>query len=145
MKLVSLMLGFAVVAGPSGYAVARQGTLQVTSGAVVTPKTVEMRGAWNDTSRSCSARRRLSVRAEVAYDQSGKNFHRVVLSKTFEGANCLKGGPDVGFTPTAKLLVLACPDGTWKPGVYRFQTTTTDTVTRLKATATLSWTQTARC
>ena len=145
MKLVTLALGVATVAGPSAYAEAQHGTLLVTSGVAVTRSGVEMLGAWNDTSRPCRARRRLAVRAEIVRNPSGRGFRRVVLSKTFSGPNCVQGGPTLGFAPTAHLLNFACPNGAWKPGEYRFETATTDTATKLKATATLSWVQTTRC
>jgi hypothetical protein len=136
VRLLTLAVGMAIAVGPTAYATAEHGTLQVTSGVAVTQDGVQLRGGWHDTSRPCGTKRALKVRGQVQLDS-----HRVVLSKTFKGGNCTQ----VGFTPTAHLVNFDCPSGAWKPGDYRFTITTTDAATKLKATATLSWTQTDRC
>lgn len=130
---------------PVAYADAQAGTLRITSGVVVSPTAVDLRGVWQDTKLPCSAQRKLAVRAVVHFTPPGGVSRRVVLSRTFKDVNCAEGGPNVGFTPTARTLVMACPNGVWKPGAYEFDTGTTDTVGKLKATASLNWTKTARC
>src|ERR1700738_2988649 len=97
---------------PSAYGEAQSGTLRVTSGVVLAPKSVDMRGVWQDSSRPCSAQRVLKVRAEVHFTPPGGAARRVILTRSFKDGNCTEGGPNVGFTPTAHLLVMACPNGT---------------------------------
>jgi hypothetical protein len=146
---VTVALGLAATAQatgePSVFAAAKLGSLTVTSGALVSPKSVDMRGVWTDTKRPCSEHRKLAVKAQIDYvDKAGKT-HRLILSKTFRDGNCAEGGPNVGFTVTAKMAVLACPNGSWKPGQYQFVTTATEPVRKLKAIASVGWTKPGRC
>jgi hypothetical protein len=146
---VAVLLGSAPLASaagePSTFAAARLGSLTVTSSVLVSPTAVEMRGVWQDTKRPCTATRRLSVRAQVdRVDAAGKT-HRLIFTRGFKDANCAEGGPNVGFSLTAKMLVSACPDKQWKPGIYTFVTTTTEPVRKLKAIASLSWQKSGPC
>jgi len=130
---------------PSAYAEAQSGSLQVTSGIVLSAKAVDMRGVWQDSKLPCSAQRTLKVRAEVHFTPPGGTPRRVILSRSFKDGNCAEGGPNVGFTPSAHLLVMACPNGTWRPGDYSFVTGTTGPSRKLKARASLRWTKPGRC
>jgi hypothetical protein len=149
LAAVAGLLGSALLASaagePSTFAAARLGSLTVTSGVLVSPTAVEMRGVWEDTKRPCTSTRRLTVRAQVdRVDAAGKT-HRVIFTRSFKDANCAEGGPNVGFSLTAKMLVSACPNGRWKPGIYTFVTTTAEPVRKLKAIASLSWPKPGHC
>jgi hypothetical protein len=132
---------------PSSYATAQIGTLKVVSGVVLAPKAADMRGVWLDDKVSCSVNRKLTVRAQIVVSPlSGAGpSHRVSRSGTFLDVNCAEGGPNVGFTISAKAAKSACPSGTWKPGQYSFTTTTTEPTRKLKALASLGWTKRGRC
>jgi hypothetical protein len=130
---------------PEVFAAAKLRTLTVTAGVLMSPKDVDMRGVWTDTQRPCSEQRKLSVRAQIDYvDRNGKT-HRLILSKAFKDGNCAEGGPNVGFTVSAKTAVLACPNGRWKPGRYTFVTTASEPVKKLKATASVGWEKAGTC
>jgi hypothetical protein len=124
---------------PSTLGSARLGSLTVTSSALVSQKTVELMGVWNDPKAPCSANRKLRVRAAVDYIPAGGGPRRVARSGVFKSANCAEGGPNVGFTLTARKLGFACSDGMWKPARYNFLTQTTEPKRGLKATASLNW------
>jgi hypothetical protein len=143
---LALLLGIAAVgsAEPTALGTARLGTLTVTASVVVSPKTVDMRGVWNDTKVPCTVSRRLRVRVLVDRVASGKT-KRVVRSGTFRDPNCAEGGPNVGFTISARAAGLACPNGRWKPGLYHFLTRVKEPKRRLDASASLDWTNTRRC
>ncbi|HZR92515.1 MAG TPA: hypothetical protein VFA44_08935 [Gaiellaceae bacterium] len=130
---------------PSVFAAATLGSLTVTSGVLVSPASVDMRGVWTDTKRACSATRRLTVKALVDYVDRAGRTHRLTLTNRFADANCAEGGPNVGFTLSARQVALACPSGAWKPGRYDFVTTTTEPVTKLKAIASVGWNKSGRC
>lgn len=154
MKLVGLSLavalavaGVATAAGepPMASGDARLGTLHVTSGILVSPKTADLRGVWNDTKVKCSVSRRLTVRADVYYRAFGKQgSHRRKVGR-FLDMNCAEGGPNVGFTLSARQLRYACPNGRWKPGRIDFVVTTTEPTRGLRATTSLSWANTQKC
>ena len=131
-------------AEPTTFATARLGTLTVTASVVVGPKTVDMRGVWNDTKVPCTVSRRLRVRVLIDRVASGKT-KRVVRSGTFRDSNCAEGGPNVGFTISARAVGLACPNGRWKPGLYHFLTRAKEPKRGLEASASLDWTNTRRC
>ena len=143
---LALLLGIAAVAGgePATFGTARLGTLTVTASVVVTPRSVDMRGVWNDTKVPCTVSRRLRVRVLVDRVASGRT-KRVVHSGTFRDPNCAEGGPNVGFTLVARAVGLACPDGRWKPGLYHFLTRVTEPRRGLEASASLDRTNTRRC
>jgi hypothetical protein len=133
------------VGEPQVFASAKLGSLSVTSGVLVSPKDVDMRGVWTDTKRPCTEQRKLAIKAQIDYvDKKGKT-HRLILSKAFKDPNCAEGGPNVGFTISARTAVLACPNGKWKPGLYTFVTTATEPVKKLKAIASVGWQKTAKC
>jgi hypothetical protein len=137
-------LSFATVAlgaiePPTTLGGARLGSLTVTSGALVEPKSVDLRGVWNDTKVSCLANRMLRVHAAVDYIPARGLPRRRVRNGVFKSPNCAEGGPNVGFTLTARQLGFACPNGTWKPARYNFLTQTTELERGLKATASMNW------
>ena len=142
----ALLLGIAALgsAEPTTFATARLGTLTVTASVVVGPKTVDMRGVWNDTKVPCTVSRPLRVRVLVDRVASGKT-KRVVRSGTFRDSNCAEGGPNVGFTISARAVGLACPNGRWKPGLYHFLTRAKEPKRGLEASASLDWRNTRRC
>src|SRR5262249_10255247 len=86
--------------------------------------------------------RLLSVQILIDHMPSGR---RVARSGRFKDANCAEGGPNVGFTITARQAGLACPNGAWKPGRYDFVTTTIEPTRKLLATARALWTNGRPC
>jgi hypothetical protein len=143
---LALLLGIAAVASgePATFGTARLGTLTVTASVVVSPKSADMRGVWNDTKVPCTVSRRLRVRVLVDRVASGKT-KRVVRSGTFRDPNCAEGGPNVGFTISARAAGLACPNGRWKPGLYHFLTRAKEPKRGLEASASLDWQNSRRC
>jgi hypothetical protein len=130
---------------PAAYGTARLGTLTVTSGILVTAKSADLRGVWQDTAAKCTVSRRLTVRVDVYYRPFGKPGSHRRRTGTFLDANCAEGGPNVGFTLTAGQLGSTCADGRWKPGRIDFVVATTAPTRGLRATASLSWAKTQRC
>ncbi len=129
----------AAIEPPSTLGVARLGSLTVTSSALVSAKSAELMGVWNDPQMSCRASRRLRIRVAVDFIPAGGPPRRVARSGLFKSANCSEGGPNVGFTLTARMLGFACPNGSWKPARYNFVTHTTEPSRSLRATASLNW------
>jgi hypothetical protein len=126
------------------YADARLGSLRVGSGVRMTARAADLRGMWIDESVACDANRRLRV--AVLVDWSRATAHRrVTRSGTFLAPNCGEGGPNVGFTVTARVARLACPDGRWRPGRYSLTTATTEPTKALRATASLVVTSSRPC
>ena len=142
----ALLLGVAAAAGgePTSFGTARLGTLTVTASVLVSPKAADMRGVWNDTKVSCTENRRLRVRVLVDRVAAGKTT-RVRRAGTFRDPNCAEGGPNVGFTLSARAAGMACPNGRWKPGLYHFLTRAKEPKRGLEASASLDWTNTRRC
>lgn len=140
------LLGSAVAAQAAGepevFASAKRGSLSVTSGVLVGPKAADLRGVWLDETRPCSETRTLEIEAEIDYVPTGK---RVVKQGSFKTANCAEGGPNMGWTITAKAAGFACPNGTWKPGRYALVTKTLDTKSKLKAIASVGWAKSGSC
>jgi len=126
----------------SVFAHAQLGSLSVVSGALVSRTAAVLRGVWNDEHVSCRTTRLLTVKILIDHVPSGK---RLARSGRFEDANCAEGGPNVGFTITARQAGLACSNGAWKPGRYDFVTTTTEPAKKLLATASLQWTNSKPC
>jgi hypothetical protein len=60
-------------------------------------------------------------------------------------ANCAEGGPNMGFTFSARRLGMACPSGAWKPGRYSLATTTKHLASGLEAIASLGWVKRGSC
>jgi hypothetical protein len=143
---LALLLGIAAVgsAEPTAFGTARLGTLTVTASVVVGPKAVDMRGVWNDTKVPCTVSRRLRVRVLVDRVASGKT-KRVVRSGRFRDPNCAEGGPNVGFTLTARAVGMACPNGRWRPGLYHFLTRAKEPKRGLEASASLDWQNSRPC
>ena len=96
-------------------------------------------GVWNDPKVSCLANRKLRIRGAVDFIPAGGRPRRAVRTGVFTSPNCAEGGPNVGFTLTARKLGFACPNGTWKPARYNFLTQTTELKRGLKATASMNW------
>jgi hypothetical protein len=117
----------------------------VTSGIIVFPTSADLRGGWQDPKAGCAATRRLTVRVDVYYRPFGKIGSHRRRSGTFRVANCAEGGPNVGFTLTARQLGFACASGRWRPGRLDYVIRTTEPMRDLTATASLSWANTARC
>jgi hypothetical protein len=142
----ALLLGVAVAAGgePTSFGSARLGTLTVTTSVLVSPKAVDMRAVWNDTKAPCTENRRLRVRVLVDRVAAGKTT-RVRRAGTFRDANCAEGGPNVGFTLSARAAGMACPNGRWKPGLYHFLTRAREPKRGLEASVSPDWTNTRRC
>jgi hypothetical protein len=141
-----LAAGTAEAAGePSVFAAARIGHLDVVSGAVVSPKSAELRGVWTDDTQPCSQTRLLTVRASIDRVPPGGTGTRVSRAGTFKTANCAEGGPNMGFTLSAKAIGYGCPNGRWKPGNYTFTTTTVDHRKRLRAVASVGWENKTPC
>jgi hypothetical protein len=127
---------------PTAYAHAQLGSLSVVSGVLVSRSAADMRGVWNDEHVSCKTTRYLTVKILIDYSPTGKRFAR---TGRFKDVNCAEGGPNVGFTITARQAGFTCPSGAWKPGRYDFVTTTTEPTRKLLATASLLWTNLKPC
>ena len=147
VALASAAAGIAAAAvePPQAAGDARLDSLHVTSGIIVYAKSASLQGVWEDPRVKCSVSRRLTVRADVYYRPFGKTGSHRSRMGTFPDANCAEGGPNVGFTLTARQLGYACPNGTWKPGRIDFVVRTTEPTRGLRATASLSWANTQRC
>ena len=142
--ILSLVLVAAAGAAgePEVLAASRIGTLDVVSGVLVSPTSVDLRGVWNDPNRPCSETRLLTVRASVEHIPSGT---RVTRRGTFRTRNCAEGGPNMGFTLSAKGVGYGCANGRWKPGRYHFVTTSVDHRKRLRAVASVGWENRTAC
>jgi len=130
---------------PTAYADAYLGSLHVTSGIFVSPTAADLRGVWLDTKVACTVTRKLTVKAQVYLTPFGKTGTRRVRIGRFPDANCAEGGPNVGFSLTARKLGYACANGRWKPGRLGFVVTTTEHTKGLRATASLGWANTRVC
>lgn len=138
--------GTAAAAGePSVFAAARIGNLDVVSGVLVSPTSVDLRGVWVDQTQPCTQTRLLDVKGVVDYVPFGRQGQRVQRKRTFRTANCAEGGPNMGFTLGAKAIGLGCANGRWKPGQYTFVTTSVDHRKRLRAVASVGWENRRSC
>jgi hypothetical protein len=126
----------AAVADPNTFASAQRGKLLVSSSALVANRSAEMMGGWINENVACNVDRRLTVRILIDRVRGG-NTDRVRRKKTGRVTNCAEGGPNFGFTIRAADVGLACPDGSWKPGLYDFVTNTFHHSSRLRAIGTL--------
>lgn len=135
----------ASVEPPTAAGDAKLGTLHVTSGIIVLPSSAELRGGWQDPKAGCATTRRLTVRADIYYRPFGKEGTHRRRSGTFRIANCAEGGPNVGFTLTARRLGYGCPSGRWQPGRLDFVVHTSEPSRGVTATASLSWANAVRC
>ena len=132
------------VRDPGTFATARDGQLIVVSSALVSARTVEMMGGWNDEALACDQWRRLDVRILIDRVRGGTT-QRVRRQVTQARRNCAEGGPNLGFVLTAASIGMACPDGTWRPGHYDFVTDTFHRARRLRAIASLFFTNRDQC
>jgi hypothetical protein len=130
---------------PQTLASATAGTLHVTTGIIVSRTAVDLRGVWSDRRFRCSVSRKLRIHAEVNYIPFHGKPRRFARNGVFTDANCAEGGPNVGYTITAKSLKLACLNGSWKPARYDFVASTTEPTRNVRALADLSWVKRARC
>ena len=129
---------------PFAFGDAKRGRLLVVSGALVAPKSVDLRGVWLNEALGCDQWRSLRVNVLIDYTR-GSMTRRVRRSRTGAVKNCAEGGPNFGFTIGARRIGLACPNGRWKPGLYTFVVRTTHRATRLRATVSLAWPNRVRC
>lgn len=148
----AIVIGLACASGawaagepPTAYGDAFLGSLHVTSGILVSPTATDLRGVWVDTKVGCSVTRKLTVKVHVYLTPFGKSGTYRVRIGTFADANCAEGGPNVGFSLTARKLGYACANGRWKPGRFSFVVQTTEPTHGLRATASLSWANTTPC
>jgi hypothetical protein len=142
----ALVLVAGASAETSAYADARSGTLSVTSGIVVLPRSADMRGVWVDEAVPCLENRRLRVRVDIFYTVFGSSAGRHLRrTRTGPVGNCAEGGPNFGFTLRADGNGFACPNGAWKPGRYGYVVRTTFLATGLRATASLNFDRRAPC
>ena len=142
---VSFTTGAGAAGEPSVFGAARIGSLDLVSGVIVRPTGVDLRGGWVDTTRPCSEARLLDVKGVVEHIPFGGQGRRVTRKRTFRASNCAEGGPNMGFTLSAKRIGFGCPDGGWKPGRYAFVTTSVDHRKRLRAVASVGWSKAGRC
>src|SRR5437660_1145336 len=89
---------------PAAFGVARLGSLSVVAGVVLSADDVEMRGGWLDARQRCAAKRRLSVTATIDYAPPVGNGLAAHRRAVFTVVNCAEGGPNAGWTLTAKGL-----------------------------------------
>ena len=151
IAVAALALALAAVAQAAGepnvISDAHLGTLHVTSAVYVSRTSVDLRGVWQDSKVSCRVTRRLRVKGAIDYIPTPFAMARrpFVRTRFFPDTNCAEGGPNVGYTVTARKLGLACPNGSWKPGRYNFLTVTTEPTRKLAATASVNWARPGRC
>jgi hypothetical protein len=126
----------AAVADPNTFASAKRGKLLVSSSVLVGNRNAEMMGGWNNPRVACNVDRRLTVRILIDRVRGG-NTDRVRRKKTGPVTNCAEGTPNFGFVIRAADVGLACPDGSWRPGLYTYVTNTFHHASRLRAIGTL--------
>ena len=132
-------------AEPATFAIARNGSLDVSSSIFVTSRAVDQFGGWVDESKPCTAFRTLRVTTEIFRTRpNGTGQHRIKVRQA-PVMNCAEGGPNLGFSRTARSVGLSCADGRWKPGRYDFVTRTKHLASGLVALGTLSWIRRGTC
>jgi hypothetical protein len=102
---------------PSTLGSARLGSLTVTSSALVSQKTVELMGGRERSEGAVQRESQAARPRRSRLHPCRRPPRRVARSGVFKSANCAEGGPNVGFTLTARKLGFACSDGTWKPAI----------------------------
>jgi hypothetical protein len=131
---------------PTVFGIAQRGSLDVSSSVLVFHRGVDMRGGWTDESIPCTAWRSLDVRVEIDYvPRGGTTFRRFRERRIQPVQNCAEGGPNMGFSLSARRTGLACPDGTWRPGRYDLTTWTLHRATRVRAIAGVSFAKRSGC
>jgi hypothetical protein len=130
---------------PLTFGISRKGPLDVSAVIHVDHRVVDMRGGWNSTAIPCTAFRTLRVRAFVEYTPAtGAPIRRQRIRRRAV-MNCAEGGPNSGFTLSARSLGMACPNGTWRPGQYSLATNTRHIATGTVAIATLDFRKLGGC
>ncbi len=119
----SLATAPAAAADPGMFASARQGSLLVSSSALISNRNAEMMGGWTNDRVRCAATRRLTVKIFIDRVRGGQT-NSVRRTRTGRVTNCAEGGPNFGFVIRAADVGLACADGSWRPGRYDFATDT---------------------
>jgi hypothetical protein len=150
--LVPVALAAAVVTAaasaadePTAFGVAQTGSLKVVADVLLDARGGEMKGVWLNERVPCSRRRILVVRIDIDLVRPSGTTSRVRRSRSGSVGNCAEGGPNFGFDLRARALGLGCADGRWAPGRYSMTTRVTDTVSGLRASASLYRQVTRRC
>jgi hypothetical protein len=150
--LVPVALAAAVVTAaasaadePTAFGVAQTGSLKVVADVLLDARGGEMKGVWLNERVPCSRRRILVVRIDIDLVRPSGTTSRVRRSRSGSVGNCAEGGPNFGFDLRARGLGLGCADGRWAPGRYSMTTRVTDTVSGLRASASLYRQVTRRC
>lgn len=142
------LLGFSGTASadhePFSFGIASKGDLRVVSGALVGPRSVDLRGVWLNETVACDQWRRLRVSVTLDY-RRGATTRRISRTKQGLVRNCAEGGPNFGFTLRARPHGLACANGRWKPGIYTFVVRTLHRATGIEAAVSLDWNNRQRC
>ena len=144
------VLGAAVLAGtalaePEVFADAKSGDLDVSASILLSAKATDMRGGWLNESLGCNQWRRIKVSIIVERIPTSGRPKVIRKSKSRATMNCGEGGPNMGFSLSARGLGLACPNGAWKPGRYAFATTVEHLATGVTAIASLGWRKRGSC
>ncbi len=145
MVLAAAVLAGVALAEPEVFADAKSGDLHVSASILVSAKAADMRGGWINETLGCSATRRVKVSIIVERIPAHGTGRVVRKSKSRLVVNCAEGGPNMGFTLTARSLGMACPNGKWKPGRYSLATTAKHIATGLEASASLGWSKRGAC
>jgi hypothetical protein len=146
LALAGIVATTAAAVGPekTAFGTAKSGDLQVTSSAIMLPRAADLRGGWLNEAVPCTDTRTLIVTVEIFWSR-GPSTRHVTLTKAATVDNCAEGGPNVGFTLSARANGLGCRNGKWRRGDYSFHTRTVEQTTGLEATAVLILTKTAPC
>ncbi len=152
MKIVSGLAALAAgavasapaAAEPFAFGHAERGSLRVVSVASVAARSAELRGVWLDENVGCDQFRSLRVGALIDFSR-GSTTRTIRRGRVGAVRNCAEGGPNFGFTITARAAGLACPNGRWRPGFYSFVTRTTHRATRISALVSLAWENRSAC
>jgi hypothetical protein len=129
---------------PAAFASTERGSLRVVSGAFVSPSSTDLRGVWLDETLGCDQWRGLRVSVLIDRVRAGRTT-RIQRARSSAVRNCAEGGPNFGFTLRARGIGLACPDGTWQPGIYTFVVRTTHRASGLTSVLSLAWENTEAC
>ena len=133
-------------AEPGTFAIARKGSLDVTSSIFVTSRAVDQFGGWANESSSVHG-----IPYSQGYDRDLPHAAERNRAAPDQGS----AGPgdelrrrrsrtSASAGPRAS-VGLSCPDGRWKPGRYDFVTRTKHLASGLVALGTLSWIRRGTC
>jgi hypothetical protein len=145
VALGALFAAAPALAEPEVFASAVDGDLMVSSSILVSARATDMRGGWLNETLPCASWRKLKVSIIVERVPGSGGARVVRKSKSRLVMNCAEGGPNMGYSLSARTLGMACPDGTWKPGRYSLATTTKHLATGLEAIASLGWRKRGAC